>query len=96
MPDTPALQAAFGQPTEPRPGCGVPVAHLLGLFHAGTGILLKRVIAPLLTYDLAQVPAVHPSLHEGDVLVADRGLCSYAHLALLVQAGVHVVLRVGA
>ena len=30
------------------------------------------------------------------MLVADRGLCSYAHLALLVQAGVHAVLRVGA
>jgi hypothetical protein len=30
------------------------------------------------------------------VLVADRGLCSYAHLALLVQAGVHAVRRVGA
>jgi hypothetical protein len=28
--------------------------------------------------------------------VADRGLCSYAPLALLVQAGVHAVLRVGA
>lgn len=30
------------------------------------------------------------------MLVADQGLCSYAHLALLVQAGVHAVLRVGA
>jgi Transposase DDE domain len=28
--------------------------------------------------------------------VADRGLCSYAHLAPLVQAGLHAVLRVGA
>jgi hypothetical protein len=28
--------------------------------------------------------------------VADRGLCSYAHLALLVQASVYAVLRVGA
>ena len=96
MPDTPALQDAFGQPTEQRPGCGFPVAHLLGLFHAGTGVLLKLVVAPLLTHDLAQVQAVHPSLQPGDVLVADRGLCSYAHLALLVQAGVHAVLRVGA
>jgi len=95
-PDTPALQAAFGQSTEQRPGCGFPVAHLLGLFHAGTGVLLKLVVAPLLTHDLAQVQAVHPSLQEGDVLVADRGLCSYAHLALLVQAGVPAVLRVGA
>jgi hypothetical protein len=96
MPDIPALQAAFGQPTEQRPGCGFPVARLLGLFHAGTGLLLKLVTAPLLTHDFAQVPAVHPSLQEGDVLVADRSLCSYAHLALLAQAGLHAVLRVGA
>jgi hypothetical protein len=96
MPDTPALQDTLGQPTEQRPGCGFPVARLLGLFHAGTGVLLKLVVAPLLTHDLARVQAVHPSLQPGDVLVADRGLCSYAHLALLVQAGVHAVLRVGA
>ena len=76
MPDTPALQDAFGQSTEQRPGCGFPMAHLLGLFHAGTGVLLKLVVAPLLTHDLAHVPAVHPSLQAGDVLVADRGLCS--------------------
>jgi Transposase DDE domain len=96
MPDTPALQEAFGQSTVQRPGCGFPMAHLLGLFHAGTGVLLKLVVAPLLTHDLAQVQQVHPLLEPGDVLVADRGLCSYAHLALLVQAGVHAVLRVGA
>jgi DDE family transposase len=96
MPDTPALQEAFGQSTEQRPGCGFPIAHLLGLFHAGTGLLLKLVVAPLFTHDLAQVQKVHPTLEPGDVLVADRGLCSYAHLALLLQAGVHAVLRVGA
>jgi hypothetical protein len=84
MPDTPALQDAFGQPTEQRPGCGFPVARLLGLVHTGTGVLLKLVVAPLLTHDLAQVQAVHPTLQPGDVLVADRGLCSYAHLALLI------------
>jgi hypothetical protein len=96
MPDTPALQETFGQPTVQRPGCGVPVARLLGLFHASTGLLLKLVVAPLLTHDLAQVQAVHPSLRPGDVLVGDRGWCSYAHLALLVQAGIHAVLRVWA
>jgi hypothetical protein len=61
MPDPPALQPAFGQPSEPRPGCGVPVARLLGLFHAGSGVLLKLVIAPRLTHDLAHVQAVPPS-----------------------------------
>jgi hypothetical protein len=60
-PDTPALQDAFGQPNVQRPGCGFPVARLLGLFHAGTGVLLKLVVAPLLTHDLARVQAVHPA-----------------------------------
>ena len=96
MPDTPALQETFGQPTVQRPGCGFPVARLLGLFHASTGLLLKLVVAPLLTHDLARVQAVHPSLRPGDVLVGDRGLCSYTHLALLTQAGIHAVLRVWA
>jgi hypothetical protein len=96
MPDTPAFQDRFGQPTAPRPGCGFPVARLLGLCPAGTGMLLKLVVAPLLTHDLAQVQAVHPRGQEGDVLVADRGRCSYAHLALRVQAGVPAVRRVGA
>ena len=61
MPDTPILQEAFGQSTEQRTGCGFPVADLLGLFHAGTGLLLKRVVAPRLTPDLARVPQVHPT-----------------------------------
>lgn len=60
MPDTPALQDAFGQPNVQRLGCGCPVARLLGLLHAGTGVLLKLVVAPLLTHDLAQVQKVHP------------------------------------
>src|SRR5262245_20017834 len=62
MPDTPALQDAFGQPNVQRRGCGFPVARLLGLFHAGTGVLLKLVVAPLLTHDLAPVQKVHPML----------------------------------
>src|SRR4030095_11632898 len=51
---------------------------------------------PLLPHDLARVQAVHPSWQDGAVLVADRGLGSDAHLARLVQAGVHAVRRVGA
>ena len=95
-PDTPVLQEECGQPAEQQPGCGFPVAHLLALFHAGTGLLTQLVVAPLNTHDLARVREVHSALQSGDVLVADRGLCSYAHLALLTQAGLHALLRVQA
>jgi hypothetical protein len=93
MPDTPALQEYLGQSGRQLPGCGFPVAHLLALFHAGTGLVLRMLAAPLRTHDLSQVVELHPDLHPGDVLVADRGFCSYAHLALLVQTGVHAVFR---
>lgn len=94
MPDTPELQAAFGQPGGQRPGCGFPVAHLLALFHAGSGLLQQVRVAPLRTHDMSQVAGVHPELRAGDVLVADRGFCSYVHLALLARAALHGVFRV--
>jgi hypothetical protein len=53
MPDTPELQKEFGQPGGQHVGCGFPVAHLLTLFHAGTGFLLKVLTAPLRTHDMA-------------------------------------------
>lgn len=93
MPDTAELQREFGQPGGQLPGCGFPVAHLLTLFHAGTGMLQKVLVAPLRTHDLAQAWMTHRELKPGDVLVADRGFCSYAHVAQLIQAGLHGVLR---
>jgi len=93
MPDTPALHEHFGQPGRQLPGCGFPVAHLLALFHAGTALVLQMLAAPLRTHDLSEVVGLHPTLRPGDVLVADRGFCSYAPLALLVQAGVPAVFR---
>lgn len=93
MPDTPELQAAFGQPGQQAPGCGFPVAHLLTLFHAGTGMLLRVLTAPLRTHDMAQASQLHSDLQAGDVVLADRGFCSYAHLALLFQAALHGVFR---
>ena len=94
MPDTPELQEAFGQPSGQRPGCGFPVAHLLALFHAGTGFVLEALAAPWHTHDMAEVATLHAALRPGDVLVGDRAFCSFAHLALLRQHGLHAVFRV--
>jgi Transposase DDE domain len=93
MPDTPELQTAFGQPSGQAPGCGFPVAHLLTLFHARTGMLLRVLTAPLRTHDLTQAAQLHDELTAGDVVLADRAFCSYAHLALLVQSGLQAVFR---
>jgi hypothetical protein len=93
MPDTPKLQTHFGQPGNQKPGCGFPVASILAMFHAGTGLLLDVVATPLRTHEMAHVARLHTILNSRDVLVADRGFCSFVHLALLVGRGVHAVLR---
>ncbi len=94
MPDTPELQKEFGQPGNQRPGCGFPVAHLMVLIHAGTGMLREILTAPLRTHDMSQAAHLHPALQPGDIGLGDRGFCSYAHLALLSLKGVFGVFRI--
>jgi len=94
MPDTPELQHAFGQPGQQKTGCGFPIAHVLALFHAGSGVLQRVVLAPLRTNDLPMVPQLHGALERGDVLLGDRGFCSYVHLAQLARAGLNGVFRI--
>lgn len=94
MPDTEELRNHFGQHGQQQPGCGFPTAHLLAMFDAATGLLIKALAAPLRTHDMSQVSQLHPELSTGDVLVADRGFSSYVHLALLFQRKLHGLFRV--
>lgn len=94
MPDTPALQNAFGQPGNVKPGCGFPVMHLLALFDHASGLLRDLLTHPGHTHDMAHACKLHPMLEPGDVLLGDRGFSSYAHIALLLQENLHGVLHV--
>lgn len=93
MPDTPELQKEFGQPVGQKKGCGFPVAHLLALFDAQAGTLLDVRASSWRIHDLSRAAELHAHLRPGDVLLADRGFCSYGHLALLLQGKVQVVFR---
>jgi hypothetical protein len=70
------------------------VAKLLVLFDVATGMLLKAAAAPVRTHQMAKVGVLPPVLQRGDVLLADREFCSYAHLALLRKQGIFAVFRV--
>jgi hypothetical protein len=89
MPDTPQLQAHFGQPKGQRPGCGFPVAHLLALLDLHTGMLAEPVAAPLYTSDLHDVSAMHAQMQEGDLLLGDDFFSNYGHVALLQRQNLH-------
>jgi len=92
-PDTPPSQKAFGQPGEQKPGCGFPLPKVLGLFDAATGLILELLAFPLRTHEQSKVWKLHPLLRADDLLVGDRGFCSFAHLAMLVARGVAGLFR---
>jgi hypothetical protein len=92
-PDTPDLQAEFGQSGQQAVGCGFPTAHLLVQFHAYTGYLIHALPAPLRTHDLADVAFTQRGLRAGDVVVGDRAFCSYAHLVMLQKRGIFGLFR---
>lgn len=94
MPDTPDLRKHFGQPSGQQPGCGFPVAHLLALCDAATGTIIDLLASSWRIHDLTRMAELHPHLRDGDLLVADRGFCSYAHLALLFMQKTQAVFRV--
>jgi hypothetical protein len=92
MPDTQPLQNHFGQPSVQNRGCGFPVAHVLCLFDAASGLIEDCIAGPLCTHDLADAGKLHPHLQPGDVLIADRAFESFAHLAMLRSRGIHAIL----
>ncbi len=89
MPDEPELRKAFGMPTGQKKGCGFPVAHLLVLFSASTGLLMDAWASPLRTGDIAHTPEAHLRLATGDIVVGDDTFSTYTHLAWLTQQGLH-------
>jgi hypothetical protein len=92
-PDTPDLQQAFGQPKGCKPGCGFPVPKLLALFDAFTGMVVEMLGLPLYTHEQSKMWMLHPLLQSGDLLVGDRGFCSFVHLAMLQARGVKACFR---
>jgi hypothetical protein len=89
MPDTQELRMAFGLPTGQLKDCGFPVARLMVLFSASTGLLLEASALPGRTGELSQVSSMHLRAGIADLFLGDTLYGSYAHLALLLQQKQH-------
>jgi hypothetical protein len=93
LPDTPGNQELFPQPSEQKPGCGFPVLSLSAVIDLPSKAMLRPHIGNLHNHD-SQLIRVHGDVFEAeDVVLADRGFCSYANIALLQQRQVDVVMR---
>ena len=70
--DTPPLREHFGLPAGTQVGVGYPVAKLLGLLDAASGLFVRMLALPLFVHDMRHVTRLHAMLGPGDVLLGDR------------------------
>ena len=66
---------------------------LVGIFCLSSGALLRAAHGGWKVHEAFLFALLRGCLRRGDVLVADRGFCSFANLALLPQRGVDFVVR---
>jgi Transposase DDE domain len=93
MPDTAANQKAWPQPRSQQPGCGFPLVKLVGLFSMGSGALLHWAEGDIHQHESVLARRLWSELKAGDVLLADRGFCSFQALAEIAAQGADAVLR---
>jgi hypothetical protein len=93
-PDTPDNQEAYPQQTVQRPGCGFPILRIVALFALATGMITAWVSGAWAQHELALLQQLWDQLCPGQVLLGDRGFCSWGLLAQCQARQIHAVFRV--
>ena len=94
MPDTPANQECWPQSASQKPGCGFPMMNLVGIFCLVTGALLDVATGNHHAHETLLFQSLWHTLKKGDLLVADRGYCSFGAVANLLARGTDALMRV--
>jgi hypothetical protein len=93
MPDTRSLQKLYPQPRGQKRGCGFPVMRLVVSFSLATGALVHWARGSLATGERVLFHKLWKNFRSGDVILADRGFCSFADYYFLCQRGIDCVMR---
>ena len=93
MPDTAANQQRWPQPSSQKPGLGFPCMKVVGLFSLASGGLQAYATGTLHEHESVLFRSLWDRLEKNDVVLGDRGFCSYAALGALTQRGIDSVVR---
>ena len=94
MPDTPANQAHYPQPSNQSPGVGFPLARLVGVICLSTGAVVDAAVGPFQGKGHSEhglLRGIQGALCTGDVMLADALYCSYWLIAALQADGIDVL-----
>ena len=93
-PDTAQLAGKYGKASnqkKARPG--YPLPKLLALMDQASGTIAKVIDLPHARNEQTVLTRMIKWLSRGDLLLGDRGLVSFAHLACFMEAGIQCMMR---
>ncbi len=96
MPDTPENQATYPQPLVQRAGLGFPMARIAAIFSLSCGAVIDLGICRYAgkgQSELGMLRTLWGVFRPGDILLADRLMCTWTEMTLLKQRGVGYVTR---
>lgn len=93
-PDTDENQKVFPQQSVQAPGCGFPILRMVALMSLATGMVMQWAVGPWRSHELGLLQSLWDVFKSGDVLLGDRGFCSWGILAQCLRRNVHGVFRV--
>lgn len=93
MPDTPQNQERWPQSGEQAPGCGFPLLKLCALFCLHSGAMLRYSLGNQHDHEQKLTRNLLDGVEKDDILLADRGFCSYALIAALRARGADALMR---
>ena len=91
MPDTPANQAEWPQASNQKAGCGFPQARICACFCLATGAVLSHRVGHRKQQELPLLRAQWDTFKPNDILLGDKGFCSYYDVWQLTRRGVDSV-----
>lgn len=92
-PTRPPNQRRWPQSSTQKKGLGFPCMKLVGIFSLESGSLESYATGTLHQHESTLFRSQWDKLEKGDVMLGDRGFCSYATLAQLARRGVDSVMR---
>jgi len=93
MPDTLANQGSYPQARSMKEGCGFPLMNVTGVFSLCNGALLGYAYGNKHIHENTLWHCLWNLLCHGDIILGDRGFCSFANIAEMLQQGVDSVMR---
>lgn len=96
MPDTVKNQRAYPQPDTQKPGLGFPLARIAAVFSLSCGAVVDLTFSRYAgkgQSELGMLRTLWEIFLPGDVMLADRLMCTWTELVMLKERGVDSVCR---